>query len=113
MDQLWAVAAIAIVIAFVFFAGGKGAEMTQGAFEGYFRGFRPDPWPHGVQEEDMDHHWGSRAGRDGASDPAGAAGSVAVERAARDAAELAELTAADASLVATRPVRGYRVHSHT
>lgn len=31
------------------------------AFRDLIGGWRPDPWPRGVQEEDRDRPWGSRA----------------------------------------------------
>ncbi|CAN5138915.1 hypothetical protein BH24CHL7_BH24CHL7_00140 [soil metagenome] len=36
---------------------------TVAAFTGYFSGWRPDPWPPGVQEEDPERPWGRPARR--------------------------------------------------
>ncbi len=58
MDPLGLVAVVSI-IALIFVAGGDIAGKTESVFHGYFRGVRPDPWPHGVQEEDRTGRWGS------------------------------------------------------
>ncbi len=47
------------VFALLFLAGDVAASGTETAFTAYFRGWRPDPWPHGVQEEYIERPWGS------------------------------------------------------
>lgn len=44
---------------------------TVAAFAGYFSGWRPDPWPRGVQEEDPQRPWGrpERRARTEVTDP--------------------------------------------
>jgi hypothetical protein len=36
----------------------RGTELLIDAFARALGGWRPDPWPHGVQEEDRDRPWG-------------------------------------------------------
>jgi hypothetical protein len=106
VDQLGPVAVVGIVVGVLYFAGGRAAEATQGAFEGYFRGYQPDPWPHGVQEMDIEHHWGTdsgeRAGRTQGRPNDADAGQP----------EIRDLTAIGTARTALQPVRNYRVHSH-
>ncbi len=57
MEIIAAVVIIA-VFALLFAAGDVAASGTETAFTAYFRGWRPDPWPHGVQEEYIERPWG-------------------------------------------------------
>ena len=57
----FAVLAAVLVLATLFFAVGDVSGRTERAFAGYFRGVKPDPWPHGVQEEDDSTPWARRA----------------------------------------------------
>jgi hypothetical protein len=50
---------LALLVVGVFVASMEGAQGVQTAFQGYFSGFRPDPWPRGVQEEDGVRPWGT------------------------------------------------------
>jgi hypothetical protein len=36
----------------------RGMDLLVDAFARTLGGWRPDPWPHGVQEEDRDRPWG-------------------------------------------------------
>ncbi len=56
------IAAAVVIAVFVLFvkAGEVAASGTETAFAAYFRGWKPDPWPHGVQEEYIERPWGSR-----------------------------------------------------
>jgi hypothetical protein len=107
MDQALLLAVIGIGFAVMYLAGRSGASATQAAFEGYFRGYRPDPWPHGVQEQDIAGHWDRRgsAGDRERGDPND--GYVWVEQ---DQAEVRTLMRPPAVRIA--PVRDYRVQSH-
>lgn len=113
MDQVGLLAIMGIAMGVVYVASRDGARATQTAFEGYFRGFRADPWPHGVQEEDIKHHWD-----EGRPSPRGSH-----ERASRsqndddpyvwveeDLAEVRTLMRPPA--IRMEPIRGYRVESH-
>jgi hypothetical protein len=55
------IAAVVVIGVFVLFlkAGEVAAAGTETAFAAYFRGWKPDPWPHGVQEEYIERPWGS------------------------------------------------------
>ena len=61
MDDVLAMTAAVAVLALVYRVSSHGAAATQSVFAGYFKGFQPDPWPHGVQEEDIVRPWGSAA----------------------------------------------------
>ncbi len=54
--------AVLTIVAVIFLIGGDVAGRTEAVFTAYFRGVRPDPWPHGVQEEDRSERWGAREG---------------------------------------------------
>jgi hypothetical protein len=105
------VVALVAVVAVVYFAGRDAADATQTAFEGFFRGHRADPWPHGVQEQDIARHWddrGERASGSGShrrADPSD--GHVWVEQ---DQAEVRTLMRPPSLRIV--PVRDYRVESH-
>ena len=58
MDPL-VILVIVGVVAALSFAAHDASRTTEQAFTGYFRGVKPDPWPHGVQEEDRTARWGS------------------------------------------------------
>ena len=60
MDPL-VILVIVGVVAALSFAAHDASRTTEQAFTGYFRGVKPDPWPHGVQEEDDPTPWASRA----------------------------------------------------
>jgi hypothetical protein len=49
----------ALVAVGILVASMDGARGVQTAFQGYFAGYRPDPWPRGVQEEDGVRPWGT------------------------------------------------------
>jgi hypothetical protein len=61
MYQLLAFVGIAVSAVVVYLMAGRVAEGTEQVFRGYFAGYRPDPWPHGVQEEYPEHRWGHRS----------------------------------------------------
>ena len=103
MDQLLPVLALLILTVFVFQAGGRGAEATQTAFEGYFRGFRPDPWPHGVQEENRERPWGN----DGRPTARGD-----TPRSLNDEDEADVRTLMQPPHIPVQPIREYRLESH-
>ena len=58
-----AIAGILIgTVAVFYLASDRGSAAVESAWTAYFRGFRTDPWPRGVQEEYFDdHRWGSAA----------------------------------------------------
>ena len=58
MDQALALLTIVVGAVMVYLMAGRVADGTEQVFKGYFAGYRPDPWPHGVQEEDPEHRWG-------------------------------------------------------
>ena len=74
------IAAVAVLgtFALFFLAGNVAASGTETAFTAYFRGWKPDPWPHGVQEEYIERPWGRDQPADSATRPG-------FERAGRDA----------------------------
>lgn len=112
VDQVGLLALMGVAVGFIYIASRDGARATQTAFEGYFRGYRADPWPHGVQEQDIAHHWATKrkaeanAGRssraDEADDPY-----VWVEE---DQAEVRTLMRPPA--IRIEPIRSYRLESH-
>ena len=59
IDHYVAIILIALVVGVVLLASWQGSEGVASAFEGFFAGFRPDPWPRGVQEEDGVRPWGT------------------------------------------------------
>jgi hypothetical protein len=112
MDQVGLLAVIGLGVGVIYFAGRNAAGVTQTAFEGYFRGYRPDPWPHGVQEKDIAGHWdGGRTRTSAHRTRGGATGStdgfVWVEQ---DQAEVRTLMRPPSLRIV--PVRDYRVESH-
>lgn len=48
--------------------GGHSMDRAVAAFAALVGGWRPDPWPRGVQEEDRDRPWGRGASMMGRSD---------------------------------------------
>ena len=58
-----AVVAIGLAVGFAFALSSMGAlsiDRAVSALAQFFGGWRGDPWPRGVQEEDRDRPWGSR-----------------------------------------------------
>jgi hypothetical protein len=111
MDQVGLLALMGIAIGVVYIAGRDGARATQTAFEGYFRGYRPDPWPQGVQEQDIERHWdaGRPSGRRRKSAPTVEADDpyVWVEQ---EHAEVRTLMRPPA--IRIQPIRDYQFQSH-
>ena len=58
MEPIIPVIGIAGAVAGVYLLTSRVAEDATTVFKEYFAGFRPDPWPHGVQEEDGVRPWG-------------------------------------------------------
>jgi len=110
VDQLGPIAVVGAIVGILYFASGKGAAATQTAFEGYFRGFQPDPWPHGVQEQDIERHWGGppqQTTRQLGDGPRGlSSAGLDLEP------EVAEVSSPDPRVLRLAPVRGFRVRSH-
>jgi hypothetical protein len=109
VDQVGLLAIMGVAAGVIYVASRDGARATQTAFEGYFRGFRADPWPHGVQEQDLTQHW---AGDDRKSRPSAA---LRPERdeyvwVEEDLAEVRTLMRPPA--IQIEPIRGYRLESH-
>jgi hypothetical protein len=109
VDQVGLLAVMGVAAGVIYVASRDGARATQTAFEGYFRGFRADPWPHGVQEQDITHHWDvDRPARGGAtSRPPDRDDYVWVEE---DLAEVRTLMRPPA--IRIEPIRSYRLESH-
>ena len=112
MDQVGLLAVMGIAMGVVYLAGRDGARATQTAFEGYFRGYRADPWPHGVQEQDITRHWDDdrstrRHGRKATPRPEPDDGHVWVQQ---EEAEVRTLMRPPA--IRLDPIRDYRVQSH-
>ena len=59
MESLLPLVMVAAVLGLMFRMSSSLAAGTEAAWHGFFAGHRPDPWPHGVQEEDRDHRWGA------------------------------------------------------
>lgn len=59
MEPIIPVIGVAGAVAGVYLLTARVAEDATTVFREYFAGFRPDPWPHGVQEEDGVRPWGS------------------------------------------------------
>jgi len=66
MDGLLIVGVVGAAFLVVLLASGKTADGVQTIMTQFITGPRPDPWPHGVQERDIEHPWGEyhRAERD-------------------------------------------------
>lgn len=58
MEPIIPVIGVAGAVAGVYLLTSRVAEDATTVFREYFAGFRPDPWPHGVQEEDGVRPWG-------------------------------------------------------
>lgn len=58
MEPIIPVIGVAGAVAGVYLLTSRVAEDATTVFKEYFAGFRPDPWPHGVQEEDGVRPWG-------------------------------------------------------
>ena len=58
METALGVMALVVALGSIYLAAHRGAQATEASFTGYFRGWRPDPWPSGVQEEDLAAPWG-------------------------------------------------------
>ena len=82
-------------VALVVVAANDGATATETVWGRYFVGHRPDPWPHGVQEEDRTTRWGVPDTLDAQSAPVADSSPQPVEE---------ELLTAPAEVTA-RPVR--------
>jgi hypothetical protein len=119
VDQVGLLAIMGVAAGVIYVASRDGARATQTAFEGYFRGFRADPWPHGVQEQDLGQHWAGRSSRGGAGSRSGA-GSRANDGSPEDRDEyvwveedLAEVrTLMRPPAIRIEPIRSYRLESH-
>jgi hypothetical protein len=121
VDQVGLIAIMGVAAGVIYVASRDGARATQTAFEGYFRGFRSDPWPHGVQEQDLGQHWDAagRTSRGGAGSRSGA-GSRAKDGSPEDGDEyvwveedLAEVrTLMRPPAIRIEPIRSYRLESH-
>ena len=58
MDGFLIVAVVAGAFVVLLFASGKTADGVQAVMTQFISGPRPDPWPRGVQERDLEHPWG-------------------------------------------------------
>jgi hypothetical protein len=58
VEPIIPVIGVAGAVAGVYLLTSRVAEDATTVFKEYFAGFRPDPWPHGVQEEDGVRPWG-------------------------------------------------------
>jgi hypothetical protein len=58
MEPIIPVIGVAGAVAGVYLLTSRVAEDATTVFKEYFAGFRPEPWPHGVQEEDGVRPWG-------------------------------------------------------
>jgi hypothetical protein len=58
MEPIIPVIGVAGAVAGVYLLTSRVADDATTVFREYFAGFRPDPWPHGVQEEDGVRPWG-------------------------------------------------------
>ncbi len=52
------VALVAGAFLALLFASGQTATGVEAIMTQFVSGHRPDPWPHGVQERDLEHPWG-------------------------------------------------------
>jgi hypothetical protein len=57
--QLLALAVLAGLLALVLAGAARAQFDLLSAFGALFTGWRPDPWPRGVQEEDRHRRWGA------------------------------------------------------
>jgi hypothetical protein len=64
MEPIIPVIGVAGAVAGVYLLTSRVAEDATTVFREYFAGFRPDPWPHGVQEEDGVRPWGKYVSSD-------------------------------------------------
>jgi hypothetical protein len=71
MDGVIVAALVVVVIVVALYGSHEGATTVGAGFGSLFSGWRGDPWPHGVQEEDRDQRWGAGRGIGGARDDAG------------------------------------------
>jgi hypothetical protein len=64
VEPIIPVIGLAGAVAGVYLLTSRVAEDATTVFREYFAGFRPDPWPHGVQEEDGVRPWGKYVASD-------------------------------------------------
>jgi hypothetical protein len=107
MPEMVAVVAVVLIVIAVYMASNNASGFVESAFSGYFRGVRPDPWPHGVQEEYWDHQWGASASATGEAAP-GSPLSARSQR--RDSAMIETAPRATATPTSRVRVQVHRAH---